>query len=111
MPLFALVGKRLLMYTAVLTASAQYCEGNWASSSMVLAMVIMVQLSGKHTRKAVGKGPVSRAELPMHLIHSDVCGPLPPSYSCAVFMVSFINDHTCYAHAYFMHAKSEAIAK
>ncbi len=44
-PLFALVGKQLLMYTTVLTASAQYCEGNWASSNMVLTMVIMVQLN------------------------------------------------------------------
>ncbi len=68
-------------------------------------------IQGKHTCKVIGKGPVSRAELPMHLIHSDVCGLLPPSYSCAVFMVSFINDHTHYAHVYFMCAKSEAITK
>ncbi len=68
-------------------------------------------IQGKHTCKMIGKGPVSRAELPMYLIHSDVCGPLSPSYSCVVFMVSFIDNHTCYAHMYFMCAKSKTIAK
>ena len=51
----------------------------------------------------------SRADHPGELIHTDVCGPFPPSRGGFRYFISFIDDCTRLAMVYFIKKKSEAI--
>jgi transposase InsO family protein len=51
----------------------------------------------------------TRAEHPIELIHTDVCGPFPSSRGGFRYFISFIDDCTRLATVYFMKKKSEAI--
>ena len=53
-----------------------------------------------------------RAEKPLELIHSDVCGPIgTPSLSGKKYFVTFTDDKTHYSWIYFLKAKSEVYSK
>ena len=65
-------------------------------------------LQGKATRKPFGK--VVRAELPLQLIHSDICGPVNlRARHGASYFITFINDYTRYGHVYLISLKSQAL--
>src|ERR1700678_3781833 len=51
----------------------------------------------------------TRAEHPVELIHTDVCGPFPSNREGFRYFISFIDDCTRLATVYFMKKKSEAI--
>ena len=65
-------------------------------------------LAGKATRKPFGKG--TRAELPLQLIHSDICGPMNiRARHGAYYFITFIDDFTRFGHIYLISHKSEAL--
>jgi transposase InsO family protein len=69
-------------------------------------------IKAKQHRRPISSGPAPRSDVPMHLIHSDVCGPFPtPSFTGMRYFVSFIDDCTRHATVYFMKAKSEVLDK
>ena len=66
-------------------------------------------LAGKTTRKPFGKG--TRAETPLKLIHSDICGPMSVRARYGAFyFITFIDDFTQYGHVYLITHKSEALS-
>ena len=66
-------------------------------------------LAEKTTRKPFGKG--TRAEYPLQLIHSDICGPMNVrARHDASYFITFIDDFTRYGHVYLISHKSEAIS-
>ena len=44
----------------------------------------------------------------MEVIHSDVCGPISPSFSGKIYFVTFIDDFSHYATVYSISRKSDA---
>ena len=65
-------------------------------------------LAGKMARKPFGKG--TRAELPLQLIHSDICGPMNVrARHGGVYFITFIDDYTRFGHVYLISHKSEAL--
>ena len=65
-------------------------------------------LAHKSTRKPFGKG--TRAEYPLMLIHSDICGPMNvrARYG-AWYFITFIDDYSRYGYVYLISHKSEAL--
>jgi transposase InsO family protein len=69
-------------------------------------------VKGKSQRKPFPKKATRRAEKPLQLIHSDVCGPMrTQSIGGARYFVTFIDDCTRYVTAYLMKKKSETLEK
>ena len=65
-------------------------------------------LVGKTTRKPFGKG--TRAEFPLQLIHSDICGPMNVrARHGAVYFITYIDDFTRYGYIYLISHKSQAL--
>ena len=65
-------------------------------------------LQGKAIRKPFGKA--IRAELPLQLIHSDICGPMNVrARHGASYFIIFIHDCTRYGHVYLISLKSQAL--
>ena len=65
-------------------------------------------LAGKTTRKPFRKGTI--AEIPLQLIHSDICGPMSVrARHDALYFITFINDFTSYGHVYLISHKSEVL--
>ena len=65
-------------------------------------------LQGKATRKPFGKG--TRAEYPLQLIHSDICGPMSiKARHGASYFITFIDDYSRYGHVYLISHKYEAL--
>ena len=63
---------------------------------------------GKMARKPFGKG--TRAELPLQLIHSNICGPMNVRARHGdVYFINFIDAYTCFGHVYLISHKSEAL--
>ena len=61
---------------------------------------------GKYHREMFDKGKVWRAKEPLHLIHSDICGPLEiPSPSHTVYFLTFIDDFSRKSWVYFLNIK------
>ena len=53
-----------------------------------------------------------RAELPLQLVHLDVCGPLNVQASGGYeYFVTFIDDYSRYGYVYLMQQKSETSGK
>ena len=53
---------------------------------------------------------VRRAELPLQLIHSDICGPMNVrARHGASYFITFIDDYTRYGHVYLISLKSQAL--
>ncbi|KAG8926805.1 hypothetical protein FRC01_008347 [Tulasnella sp. 417] len=63
-------------------------------------------LRGKHTRSSFPTGGRTRATKPLELIHSDVCGPFPPSQEGYKYYVSLIDDYTEFGVVYCLKEKS-----
>lgn len=56
--------------------------------------------------------PFYRAPGVLHLIHSDILGPIhPPTSSGAKYILTFVNDYTRYNTIYLLKCKSEAFEK
>ena len=65
-------------------------------------------LAGKTTRKPFGKG--TRAESPLQLIHSDICGPMNVrARHGAAYFITFIDDYNLYGYFYLIFDKSQAL--
>ena len=65
-------------------------------------------LAGKTARKPFGKA--IRAEIPLQLIHSDICGPMNVrARHGAVYFITFIDDFTRYGYVFLISHKSEAL--
>ena len=63
-------------------------------------------LDGKTTRKPFRKG--TRIEIPLKLIHSNICGPMSVRVSHdALYFITFIDDFTRYGHVYLISHKLE----
>ena len=56
------------------------------------------------------KSVVRNTEL-LELIHSDVCGPLPPSRTGSIYFVTFTDDHSKRSFVYPMKSRTEVIGK
>ena len=66
-------------------------------------------LKGKLTRKLFGKA--TKAEFPLQLIHSDVCGPINVrARHGAYYFITFIDDYSRYGLVYLISHKSEALS-
>ena len=68
-------------------------------------------LEGKMTKRPFsGKG--LRANQPLELIHSDVCGPMNVKARCGCeYFVTFIDDYSRYGYVYLMQHKSDTFEK
>ena len=66
-------------------------------------------LKGKMARKPFGKA--TRADTPLQLIHSDICGPMNVrARHGAYYFITFIDDYTRYGQIYLISHKSEALS-
>ena len=66
-------------------------------------------LKGKMTRKSFETG--TRADNPLQLIHSDVCGPMNVrARHGAYYFITFIDDYTRYGQIYLISHKSEVLS-
>ncbi len=67
---------------------------------------------GKMSRNPFPKKSQGRATKPYEVIHSDVCGPMQvDSKGGSKYMVTFIDNYSRYATAYFIKNKSEVLTK
>ena len=66
-------------------------------------------LAGKSTRKPFGKG--TRADFPLQLVHSDICGPMNVrARHGAYYFITFTDDYTRFGIVYLISHKAEAIS-
>jgi hypothetical protein len=65
----------------------------------------------KWTRKAFTPDTTSSATEPLHLVHSDICGPLETPIGGGRYMLLFIDDATRHTDEYILKYKSEALEK
>ncbi len=66
---------------------------------------------GKHHRTAFPVGGSTRAEKPLDLVHSDVCGKLNvKSVGGAEYFLTYIDDFSRYAWVYFLKRKDEVFS-
>ena len=66
-------------------------------------------LVGKSCRKPFGTG--TRAEVPLQLIHSDICGPMNvKTRRGKSYFITFIDDFTRFGHIYLISHKHEVIS-
>jgi len=83
-------------------------EGLLGSFNKIELAICENCLAGKTTRKPFGKG--IRAENPLQLIHSDICGPISvKARHGASYFITFIDDFTRFGHVYLISHKSEAL--
>ena len=65
-------------------------------------------LEGKMARKPFGKA--IRAQIPLQLVHSDVCGPMNVrAKHGASYFITFIDDFTRFGYIYLISHKSKAL--
>lgn len=65
-------------------------------------------LGGKAIRKPFGKK--TKAEVPLQLIHSDICGPMNLRLRHrAFYFVTFIDNYTQFGYLYLIFLKSEVL--
>jgi hypothetical protein len=63
---------------------------------------------GKHHEDKFEKGKAKRASSSMELVHSDLMVPFPhSSINKARYVLTFIDDYSCYTWVYFLKQKSE----
>ena len=64
---------------------------------------------GTHHRDSFDKCASWHVSVPLELVHSDLCGPLPSaSFSGFKYFLTFINDYSICIWVYFLKLKSEA---
>ena len=62
----------------------------------------------KHHRDSFDKRASWHASVPLELVHSDLCGPLPSaSFSGFKYFLTFIDDYSKCTWVYFLKIKSE----
>jgi len=62
----------------------------------------------KHHRDSFEKRASWHASAPLHLVHSDLCGPLPVvSFSGCTYFLTFVDDFSRRTWVYFVKLKSE----
>ena len=62
----------------------------------------------KHHQDSFDKRASWHASVPLELVHSDLCGPLPSaSFSGFKYFVTFIDDYSKCTWVYFLKLKSE----
>lgn len=64
-------------------------------------------IQGKMTRLPAPKSTTTRATRKLEIVHSDLCGPFPPSNNGARYALTFTDDLTRETFAYFLKQKSE----
>ena len=63
---------------------------------------------GKHHRDNFDKRASCHDSVPLELVHSDLCGPLPSaSFSGFKYFLTFIDDYSKHIWVYFLKLKSE----
>ncbi|XP_045452164.1 uncharacterized protein LOC123661222 [Melitaea cinxia] len=68
-------------------------------------------LEGKMSAASYPRGQATRANQPLELIHSDVCGPMQePSWGGARYLVTFTDDYSRKTFGYLMKQKSEVMS-
>ena len=68
--------------------------------------------AGKHPKEKYDKGKSWKASTILELVHSDVAGPFPvPSFGKARYVLTFIDDYSCYTWVFFLIHKSEVFDK
>ncbi|KAJ3692026.1 hypothetical protein LUZ60_012376 [Juncus effusus] len=66
-------------------------------------------LFGKQARTSFPKKAKYRAERPLELVHTDICGPITPkSFSEKRYFITFVDDNIRRTWVYFLKEKSEA---
>ena len=86
-------------------------------SEMVSSLPTLQQAPSRHVCEGYILGKMQRASFPkdgsmralgkLHLIHSDICGPMSPSFGNHLYFMTFIDDFCKHAWVYPMKAKSE----
>ena len=67
-------------------------------------------LKGKQHRESSTKSQNVRAEAPLALVHSDICGPIrPASIGDKNYVVTFIDDYSRKTWVYLLVAKSDVL--
>lgn len=67
---------------------------------------------GKQCRVPFPKKSVKRAEAPLEIVHSDVCGKVSsPSFSGCQYFLTFIDDYTHYVWVYVLKTKDQVFDK
>lgn len=62
---------------------------------------------GKHAKRPYPTDPATQAQVPLALIHSDLCAPMStPSLGGALYFLLFIDDFSRFATIYFLTKKS-----
>jgi hypothetical protein len=62
---------------------------------------------GKHPKEKFEKGKARRASSSLDIFHSDLMGPFPhPSIRKERYVLTFIDDYSCYTWVYFLRQKS-----
>jgi hypothetical protein len=74
--------------------------------------VCVICVFDKHHRDSFDKCASWHARGPLHLVHSDLCGPLSsPSFSGCKYFLTFIDDFSRRTWVYFLKLKSEVFDK
>lgn len=69
-------------------------------------------IKGKMSRQSFPKSSCHRAEQPLDLIHTDVCGPMnTETPGRKKYFLTFIDDHSTYTVLYLLHSKDEVSVK
>ena len=67
---------------------------------------------GKMQKTSCPKLSMHRAEKPLELVHSDLCGPMQvESTGGSRYMLTFIDDYSRYTEVYFLKNKSDVFLK
>jgi hypothetical protein len=63
---------------------------------------------GKNPKENFENREATRASYSLDIVHSDLMGPFPhPSISKSRYVLTFIDDYSCYTWVYFLRKKSE----
>ena len=66
----------------------------------------------KMQKTSCPKLSLHRADKPLELVHSDLCGPMQvESIGGSRYMLTFIDDYSRYTKVYFLKKKSEVVSK
>jgi hypothetical protein len=64
---------------------------------------------GKHEIDKFSKGNAGRAHYPLHLVHSNICGPMhTKSLGKSSYFITFIDDYSRKCQFYFLNTKDES---
>lgn len=67
---------------------------------------------GKHPQEKFDKGNTQMASSPLDIMHTDLMGPFPhPSINKGRYVLTFIDDYSCYTWVFFLMQKSEVFDK